>query len=139
MSRLITRPVYTRRVETRGPSLTSTFPLGRGPRVTGPRATRRQHSSHRPTFGVVHENRTGAEGLERAAHDARIADGHDLEPIGLKMRTGDATNVGLRDGPDVGAVRVVIIVRQPVRDEARQRVRDRRGRLEPNREDPVEV
>jgi hypothetical protein len=56
---------------------------------------RHQHSPHGPTLGVVHENRTGIDRLKRAAHDCRITDRHDLEPIRVQMGAGDPKYLGL--------------------------------------------
>src|SRR4029450_7222171 len=127
MSRLSTRPEYTRRVATRGLSL------------TGYPSWNRAYSGSRPTLGIVCQDGSYRELLERCTHDGWISNGHDLQLLGSDEGACGVQNSRGRYRLNAVPVLIEVIVRQPVRHEACECVRNCSGRLESDRKNAVEI
>src|SRR5688572_25086365 len=96
-------------------------------------------SVRRLTLGVVHVHRSQTELLERSADNGGVADRDDLEMLRTHVRPCHFEHVAHAYRTNVGAVAVEVVVRQSVRHQARECVRNCRRGLEPDREYAIQI
>src|SRR5665213_780545 len=124
-SRLITRPVYSRRL----PIFPGASPSGV---VTVP-------SLFRLPLGVVHAYRPCVERSQRRLDHRRVPNDHELQLVRVEIAIGSVQHVHRGYTPDVRAVAVEVVGWQLVDGERRERPRDRVGGLVANRKNAVEI